>query len=208
MSFWDRVAPRLRTARRRAGRYLSALAVTLPLGLDPHVVAGGALPRATLPNELFAEPNALGAIGVVWAEGRVCAAVGLRQSARTPTVRHLHWRPSAAPAQATVLPLERLARGESPEGYEIWSGCASAPEPRAGAALSTLLLDPPLVHGQRRRIDLPTLQKGSWNWRLIHPLESSIEMLPADSAPERAEGVERARHRGPDGAHITASGGH
>ena len=197
MPRWKRLVSRFVRPRGGAARFLRTLAVTLPLGLDPHVQGAGGLPRATLPQDLFAEQDAVGAIGVVWDEGRVCAAIGLRVGEQTPTVGHLHWRPSAGPSLATVLPLERLPRAETPSGYEIWAGCAVAPRPRAGAALSTLLLDPPARHGQRRRIDLASDDDGTWRWRLIHPLESTIEVRPAPppaESPSRAEAAAYVSH--------------
>ncbi len=188
MSRWTRLASRFELPRGTASRFLRTLAVTLPLGLDPHVQGAGAPPRATLPPDLFAEQEAVGAIGVVWNEGRVCATVGLRTGPRTPTVGHLLWRPSAGPSLATALALEQLPGTETPKGYEIWTGCALAPRPRAGAALSTLLLDPPAMQGQRRRIDLASGDEGTWSWRLIHPLESTIEVRPAARAADPPAG--------------------
>jgi len=168
----------------RIGRFLRALAVTLPLGLDPHVESAGAPAVTRLPAELIGDEQALGAIGVVWTEGRVCAAVGLRQGKNAPRLGHLHWRPSGAPSRATVLTAERLPDLETPRGFEIWSGCSAAPEPRAGASLSALLIEAAGIDGRRRRVDLPSVSPGTWAWRVIHPFETTAEVLPP--APARA----------------------
>lgn len=170
----------------RTVRWLRALAVTLPLGLDPQLQVGGAPPQAPLPAELLADPEALGAIGVLWDEGRVCVSLGLRRSGGEPRVHHSLWRPGGAPSRGTVLVLEKLPGRDAAGEFDLWSACTRAPEPREGASLSTLLVDPGETGAQRRRIDLQVGEPGTWAWRLIHPLESTVEVLPAAGGGPRA----------------------
>jgi len=178
------------------------LAVTLPLGLDPHVQAGGAPPPAPLPAELLADAGAVGAIGVLWDEGRVCVSLGLRRGDEVPEVRHMLWRPSAGPSQGTVLALEKLPVASTPGEFDRWSACARAAPPREGASLSTMLVDPSDAGAHRRRIDLRSGAPGTWAWRVIHPLESTAEVLPAtaDDAPAaggaRPAPADTSRHGG------------
>jgi len=178
---------------RAAARWLRALAVTLPLGLDPQIQVGGVAPLAPFPPELVSDREALGAIGVLWDEGRVCVALGLRRDGHTLAVRHSLWRPSGAPSQGTVLALERQPETSAAGDFERWSGCARAVEPRDGATLSTLLVG--TDGAERRRIDLPSAEPGTWAWRVIHPLESTIEVLPV-AGDGAAGAVESDRRHG------------
>jgi hypothetical protein len=165
---------------------LRALAVTLPLGLDPQLQVGGAPPPAPLPAELQADREALGAVGVLWDEGRVCVSLGLRRNDAEPEVRHSLWRPGSAPSRGTVLLLEKLPGHDAAGEFDLWSACTRAAAPRDGASLSLLLADPGETGAQRRRIDLQAGERGTWAWRLIHPLESTIEVLPVAAGGARA----------------------
>lgn len=167
------------SSRRGVASWLRALAVTLPLGFDPQLQAGGVAPLAPLPPELVSDREALGAIGVLWDEGRVCVSLGLRRSGHSLAVRHSLWRPSGAPSEGTVLALEKQPETSASGDFERWSGCARATGPRDGATLSTLLVGTEGDASERRRIDLPGAEPGTWAWRVIHPLESTVEVRPA-----------------------------
>lgn len=170
----------------RTARWLRALAVTLPLGLDPQIQMGGAPPQAPLPAELLTDREALGAVGVLWDEGRVCVSLGLRRSDAEPEVRHSLWRPGGAPSRGTVLVLEKLPGRDVAGEFDLWSACTRAAAPREGASLSMLLVDPGETGARRRRIDLQAGEPGTWAWRLIHPLESTVEVLPVAAGGARA----------------------
>lgn len=194
-------AGRARGLGHQAARWLRALAVTLPLGLDPQLQVGGAPPPAPLPAELLADREALGAVGVLWDEGRVCVSLGLRRNDAEPKVRHSLWRPGGAPSRGTVLLLEKLPGGDAAGEFDLWSACTRSAAPRDGASLSMLLVDPGEAGARRRRIDLQAGEPGTWAWRLIHPLESTIEVLPVAAggarAPERAaSATANPRHDG------------
>ncbi len=176
-------------------RFLQALAVTLPLGLDP-AGDGGVAPRVAVPPEIVADTGSLGAVGLVFRPGirsEVCAAVALRDRALAPLLASLHWRASAGPGQAEILPVERLPSVETPEGFTVWFGCAPAASPGPGAAVSAILVPPKTAPTPAwRRIDLPGDSSGVWHWRLVAPVEARAELAVAPQRPrteERPRGV-------------------
>jgi hypothetical protein len=157
------------------------MAVTLPLGLDP-TGDGAAAPRVTLPAEIVADAEALGAVGMVFhggAYGEVCAAVALRERAQAPILGALQWRPSSGPSRATALAAERLPVAETPAGFQIWYACLPAELPAVGATLSTLLTEASDSSAPgRRRIDVRAGEPEVWNWRSIQPVEASAGIEP------------------------------
>lgn len=174
-------------------RFVQALAVTLPLGLDP-AGDGGAAPRVALPPEIVADTESLGAVGLVFHPGihsEVCAAVALRDRALAPLLAAVHWRASGGPGLAEVLPVERFPSVEAPEGFTVWFGCAPAATPAPGAALSAILVPPKVAPSPAwRRIDLPGDSSGVWRWRPVAPVEARAELAVA---PQRPRNEERPR---------------
>lgn len=174
-------------------RFVQALAVTLPLGLDP-VGDGGAAPRVALPPEIVADSGSLGAVGLVFHPGthsEICAAVALRDGALAPLLAAVHWRTSGGPGHAEVLTLEQLPAVETPAGFTVWFGCAPAATPAPGAALSAILIPPKVAPSPAwRRVDLPGDSSGLWRWRPVAPVEARAELAVA---PQRSRSDERQR---------------
>lgn len=170
-------------------RFVQALAVTLPLGLEP-AGDGAAAPRVTLPAEIVADREAVGAVGmVIHAEprGEVCAAVALREGAQAPTLGALQWRPSSGPSRVLALTAERLPAAETPSGFAVWYACGPADAPSVGAGVSILLLQPsPTPAPGRRRIDVRAGEPGVWHWRAVAPVEVQSGLEPR--ADRRAAG--------------------
>jgi hypothetical protein len=168
-------------------RFVQALAVTLPLGLDP-AGDGGAAPRVALPPEIVTDAGSLGAVGLVFHPGvgsEVCAAVALRDGAAAPQLAALQWRPSAGPSRSTLLALERLPATETPAGFTVWFACAPAAAPAPGAALSALLVDPGRAAAPvRRRLDVPAAAADVWRWRTVEPVEVRAALTGAPE-PDR-----------------------
>lgn len=173
-------------------RWVQALAVTLPLGLEP-TGDGAAAPRVSLPAEVVADGDNLGAVGVVFHGGarpEVCAAVALRARAEAPQLAALQWRPSAGPSRSSLLQVEKLPAAETPAGFVIWYSCTPAAAPLPGAALSTLLLQPPGPFGpSRRRVDLAAGTPEIWSWRAVEPVEARADLdgLGARAATTRGQ---------------------
>ncbi len=172
-------------------RYLQALAVTLPLGLDPSG-EGAAAPRVKLPAEIVADAEALGAVGVVHHGGprsQVCGAVALRDRAQAPMLGALQFRPSVGPSRALTLTPEKLPASEAPAGFVVWYACGPVGEPAPGAALSTLLISPsdPPTTPARRRVDVPAGEPGVWRWRALQPIEAGIALADAPGRPRRPQ---------------------
>jgi len=172
-------------------RYLQALAVTLPLGLDPSG-EGAAAPRVQLPAEIVADTEALGAVGVVYHTGprsQVCGAVALRDRAQAPMLGALQFRPSAGPSRSVTLTPEKLPAAEAPAGFVVWYACGPAGAPAPGAALSTLLLEPsdPPTTPARRRIDVSAGEPDVWRWRAVQTIETGIALAGAPVRPRRPQ---------------------
>ncbi len=186
------------------GRFFQALAVTLPLGLDPSG-DGAAPPRVELPAEVVADEAALGAVGVVFhggARSEVCAAVALRDRAMAPQLAALQWRPSAGPGRSELLAIEKLSPVETPAGFVVWYACARAKAPGPGAAVSATLVEPShAASSARRRLDLPGDSSEVWRWRLVEPVEARADLAAAPQRPrheEKSRGVAVYAVKSPD----------
>jgi len=185
-------------------RFLRALAVTLPLGIEP-TGDGAAPPRVELPAEVVADDAALGAVGVVFhggARSEICAAVALRDRAMAPQLAALQWRTTAGPGRASLLPVEKLPPVETPEGFVVWYACTRVPAPGPGAALSAILVEPTHASSPaRRRLDLPGDSREVWRWRLVEPVEARADLAAAPQRPRheaRSRGVAVYAAKTPD----------
>lgn len=177
--------------RRSPRRFLRALAITLPLGLEPEGGGGGA-PPALLPADIRADVEALGAVGVTFRSaegGEVCAAVALRDASAAPRLGALRWRGGNGPLRSLPVPFERRPDPVAPAGFTLWTGCALTPDAAAGGTLSVLLEEPGARAGEpaRRRIDLAAPADGLWRWRAVHAVETHSGLHPPASAAARAE---------------------
>lgn len=177
-------------------RWAQALAVALPLGLEP-AGEGGLPPRVTVPPEVVADAGTLGAVGMVFHAARpseVCAAVALREGEGAPRLVALRWRPTAGPSRSVPLALEELPGAETPEGFTLWYACSPAGEPAAGAALSALLVEPgtPVGEAARRRLELAAGPHDVWRWRTVEAIEARADLATAPQRPrleQRSRGV-------------------
>lgn len=172
-------------------RWVQALAVTLPLGLEP-AGDGAAAPRVTLPSAVVADAEAQGAVGLVYHGGarpEVCGAVALRDRAQAPQLAALQWRAAAGPSRSNSLAVEKLPAAETPAGFVVWYACSPAAAPPPGAALSALLLQPQGPSGpSRRRVDLAAGQPEVWSWRALLPVEARADLGGVKSRAGAAKG--------------------
>jgi hypothetical protein len=163
-------------------RFLRALAVTLPLGFETPE-SGGTPPRASLPAEIQADAESLGAIGAVYRStngGEVCAAVALRAGSAGPMLARLESRPARGPARSAPMPLAELSAAETPNGFGLWMGCAPATESAAGTSVLALLIDPKPASTRRRYVGIRVgVEPDQWHWRAVTPFESDARLVPA-----------------------------
>jgi hypothetical protein len=179
-------------------RFLHALAVTLPLGLEP-AGDGGLPPRTVVPAEILADGEAIGAVGVVYREargGEVCAAVALRERSGAPQLGPLQWRAGGGPVPSTTIRVEPLSPAEVPRGISLAYGCTSSRSPRAGGALTALLIEPGSRQARRRWVAVRPGAAGVWTWRALVPIEAAVAVVP--EPPRRISASRRATALEPD----------
>jgi hypothetical protein len=176
-------------------RSLGALAIVLPLGLDPasQDLAGGSL---AIPEDLLADVRAVAAVGAVLHSGpepTACASVVVRQSERAPRLVHVEWRSLDRDPVSGEIALRRDADSDLEArgaGLELWEGCAPISRPLREARLFLTLEQKAADHrSASHRVASVEMRPGNWTWR---PLRDLPEIPSADGATTR-DGTETYR---------------
>ena len=179
-------------------RSLGALAVVLPLGLDPasHELAGGSV---AIPDGLLTDARAVAAVGAVLHPGArptACASVVVRQSRHAPRLVRVEWRSLDRDPVSGDIVLSRDADSDVEArgaGVDVWEGCAPMPrelaEGRLFLTLDQATADPATV---THRVASVEMRPEKWTWRPLRDLPEGPARIDADGDRIRAGRSDRA----------------
>ena len=194
-------------------RSLGALAVVLPLGLDPasHELAGGSV---AIPDGLLADARAVAAVGAVLhpgAQPTACASVVVRQSRRAPRLVRVEWRSLDRDPVSGDIVLRRDADSDVEArgaGIDVWEGCARMPRELAeGRLFLTLEQATADTATLAHRVASVEMRPEKWTWRPLRDLPEAPARIDAesgqahtgDSDPGSADGSSRHAPAGRSG---------